>query len=118
MDDSTGLPTGNDPTGAASDRAVDSDSPETPAEIEAALREQLTATFGQADYPLGDPFELLPLLPDGPETEFRAGPVVVPAVDFGLAYKEYQSYPYDSAESLVDDLIAALKAEGELPPES
>jgi len=54
-------------------------------------------------------------LPDGPQTEFRAGPVVVPAVDFGLAYREYQQYPYDSVELLVDDLIAALKAEGELP---
>lgn len=117
MDDHTGssgssLGTGSSETVAGS--TADSDRPETPAGIEAALREQLTATFGQADYPLGDPFELLPLLPDGPQTEFRAGPVVVPAVDFGLAYKEYQSYPYDSAESLVDDLIAALKAEGEL----
>jgi len=114
----------DDPHEAAGDDSTEStaggavDSPETPAEIEAALREQLTATFGQADYPLGDPFELLPLLPDGPETEFRAGPVVVPAVDFGLAYKEYQSYPYDSVESLVDDLIAVLKAEGELPEQS
>jgi len=113
MDDSTGPTAGDDSSRAAAGSAVDS--PETPAEIEAALREQLTATFGQAAYPLGDPFELLPLLPDGPQTEFRAGPVVVPAVDFGLAYKEYQSYPYDSVESLVDDLIAALKAEDELP---
>ena len=84
-------------------------------EIEAAIRDQLTATFGQATYPVADPFTLIPLLPDGPETEFHAGSVVIPAIDLGLKYREYQQYPYDSVEALVDDLIAAMKAEGDLP---
>jgi hypothetical protein len=81
---------------------------------EAALREAFETTFGSAEYPLHDPFELLPLLPDGAETVFRAGPVEVPAIDLGMRYGRYQSYPYDSVDELVDDLIRGLKAEGEL----
>ena len=90
-------------------------SPDEPEAIEAALRDQLISTFSRATYPVDDPFRLIPLLPDGPETEFCAGPVVIPAVDLGLKYKAYQQYPYESVEALVDDLIAAMKAEGDLP---
>jgi len=93
-------------------------SPDDPEAIEAALRDQLTSTFGRATYPVTDPFTLIPLLPDGPETEFRAGSVVIPAIDLGLKYREYQQYPYQSVEALVDDLIAAMKAEGDLPEET
>ena len=93
-------------------------SPDGPEAIEAALRDQLTSTFGRATYPVDDPFTLIPLLPDGPETEFRAGSVVIPAIDLGLKYREYQQYPYQSVEALVDDLIAAMKAEGDLPEET
>jgi len=78
---------------------------------EAELRRQFTEVFGQAEYPLTDPFDLIPHLPDGAETEFRAGDVVVPAIDLGLAYGEYQEYPYASVDALVEDLIAALEAE-------
>ncbi|MFC6755495.1 MULTISPECIES: MTH865 family protein [Haloarcula] len=81
---------------------------------EACLREQFATTFGQATFPLRDPFELLPLLPDGPATEFEAGSVVVPAIDLGMVYGTYQTYPYDSVDALVDDLIHGLKQEGVL----
>jgi len=81
---------------------------------ETRLREQFLATFGQATFPLRDPFELLPLLPDGPATEFEAGPVVVPAIDLGMVYGKYQTYPYESVEPLVDDLIHGLEQEGVL----
>lgn len=80
-------------------------------DVEAELREQLTAVFGHAEYPVTDPFELIPLLPDGAATEFRAGDVVVPAIDLGMTYGDYQEYPYHSVEELVDDIIAGLKAE-------
>jgi len=93
-------------------------SPDDPEAIESALRDQLTSTFGRATYPVDDPFTLIPLLPDGPGTEFRAGSVVIPAIDLGLKYREYQQYPYQSVEALVDDLIAAMKAEGDLPEET
>lgn len=83
-------------------------------ETEVALRESFERTFERAQYPLADPFELLPLLPDGPQTVFRAGAVEVPAIDLGMRYGQYQSYPYDSVGELVDDLIDGLKQEGEL----
>ncbi|WP_253736818.1 MTH865 family protein [Halohasta salina] len=89
--------------------------PADPAAIESALRRQFTETFEQAEYPLSDPFSLIPLLPEGAATEFRAGPVVVPAIDLGLRYGDYQQYPYEEVDALVDDLIAGLKAEDELP---
>ena len=60
-------------------------------------------------------FSLIPLLPEGADTEFRAGSVVVPAIDLGLRYGDYQQFPYDSVDPLVDDLITGLKAEGVLP---
>ena len=80
-------------------------------DVEAELREQLTETFGDASYPVTDPFDLIPLLPDGAATEFRAGDVVVPAIDLGMEYDEYQEYPYESVDALVDDIVAGLKAE-------
>jgi hypothetical protein len=83
-------------------------------DIEAELREQFRTAFGRVEYPLTDPFDLIPVLPDGPATEFRAGEIVIPAIDFGMTYGEYQEYPYESVDALVDDLIAGLRAEDEL----
>jgi hypothetical protein len=83
-------------------------------ETEAELREEFLAAFGRAEYPLADPFELVPLLPDGSTTEFRAGEVVVPAVELGTRYGDYQDFPYESVDALVDDVVAGLNAEGEL----
>jgi hypothetical protein len=83
-------------------------------DVESELREQFRTTFSRAEYPVTDPFELIPVLPDGPATEFRAGEVVVPAVELGMTYGDYQEFPYESVDMLVDDLITGLKAEGEL----
>jgi len=83
-------------------------------DAEAALRRQLTDAFEGAEYPVADPFELVPLLPDGPATEFRAGEVVVPAIELGTTYAEYQEYPYESVEALVDDLVEGFEREGVL----
>jgi len=82
--------------------------------VERELREQFERTFGRAEFPLRDPFELLPLLPDGPATEFTAGDVTVPAIDLGMVYGQYQTYPYESVTALVDDLITGLEREGVL----
>jgi hypothetical protein len=81
---------------------------------EAELREQFYATFSRAEFPVTDPFELIPVLPDGPATEFRSEEVVVPAIELGMTYGEYQDFPYESVDVLVDDLITGLKIEGEL----
>lgn len=81
---------------------------------EATLRDQFEAVFRDATYPVTDPFELLPVLPEGPATEFSADGVTIPAIELGMTYGKYQSYPYQSVEGLVDDLIYALKQEGDL----
>ena len=76
------------------------------------FREQFTEVFGKASYPLDSPFNLIPHLPKGPFTSFESGDVVIPAIDLGMVYGEYQDYPYETVEELVDDLIDALKQEG------
>jgi len=83
-------------------------------ETEVALRSQFRRVFGEAAFPLRDPFELIPLLPDGPATEFTANGVTIPAIELGMTYGKYQSYPYESVDGLVDDLIYALEQEGDL----
>ena len=86
-----------------------SDSQSDPAGVEASLRCQLTETFEHAAYPLTDPFSLIPLLPGAP-TEFRAGPVVVPALDQGIRYGDCQPYPSGSVDPPVGDLIAGAES--------
>lgn len=83
-----------------------------PSNPEAEMRRQLAEVFGRADYPVEDPFELIPVLPDGPSTTFEAGDVTIGAMELGTEYAEYQTYPYDDVESLVDDLVTGLREEG------
>jgi hypothetical protein len=85
-----------------------------PSTTEAAMREELLAVFEEASYPLTEPFDLIPVLPDGPATTFEAGDVSIGAMDLGMGYAEYQEYPYEDAEALVDDLMTGLQAEGVL----
>jgi hypothetical protein len=65
--------------------------------------------FGQADYPLTDPVELIPVLPDGAATTFEADGVTLGAMELGIGYAEYQEYPYENVEDLVDDLMTGLR---------
>lgn len=76
------------------------------------LREELEAVFTDADFPVEDPMELVPALPDGPETTFEAGDVAVNVMELGATYGEYQEYPYETAAELVDDLMAGFREEG------
>ena len=79
---------------------------------ERAVRRQLVEVFGRASYPVGDPVELIPVLPDGAATTFEAGDVTIGAMDLGVGYAEYQEYPYDDVESLVEDLMTGLRDDG------
>jgi len=54
--------------------------PSTEAEM---LEEELKAVFGGWDFPVEDPMELVPALPDGPATTFGAGDVTIEVMDFG-----------------------------------
>jgi hypothetical protein len=76
------------------------------------LRRELEAVFSDADFPVEDPMELVPVLPDGPATTFEAGDVTVGVMDFGSKYGDYQEYPYETAADLVDDLMAGFHEEG------
>jgi len=76
------------------------------------LREELERVFTRADYPVEDPMELVPALPDGPSTTFEAGDVSVGVMEFGTEYADYQTYPYETADALVDDLMNGFRQEG------
>jgi len=55
--------------------------------------------------------ELVPVLPDGPGTTFEADGVSVGVMELGSEYAEYQDYPYESADALVDDLMHGFREE-------
>lgn len=80
---------------------------------EAELREQMIDAFEDAEYPVSGPMDLVPALPNGPSTKFESG-------DFSMTAMELNTktsggdFPYDDVESVVDDLIADLKEQGEL----
>ncbi len=78
----------------------------------AQLREELMQVFGRAEYPVSEPMELVPALPDGPGTTFEAGEVSVGVMELGSEYADYQEYPYESAAALVDDLMSGFREEG------
>jgi len=78
---------------------------------EAEIRQQLHEVFGKAEYPVTEPFELIPVLPDGAATTFEAGNIELSAIDIGMGYAEYQNYPYQNVEDLVADLMTGLNAD-------
>lgn len=82
------------------------------ADDEAELREQLIAAFESANYPVNGQMDLVPALPDGPGTKFQAGETTVTAMEMAARLGDHQDFPYDDVETLVDDAIAGLKAEG------
>lgn len=83
-------------------------------DAEEELRTQLQNVFPGAMFPVDDPFELIPLLPDGKDTVFDVGTVSIPAKDLGMKYNDHQEYPYDDPESLIDDIIRSVKEHDDL----
>ena len=81
-------------------------------DIEAELREQFTEAFGDADFPVTTQMDLVPALPNGPGTTFTAGDRTLSAMELASKLGGHQEFPYDDIDSLVDDAIAGLKAEG------
>jgi len=81
-------------------------------DVKAELREQFLDAFGGADFPVENQMDLVPALPDGPGTKFEAGDVTLTAMEMAAKLGSHQDFPYDDAESLVDDVIEGLKAEG------
>ncbi|MCL9815356.1 MTH865 family protein [Natronocalculus amylovorans] len=81
------------------------------ADVEAELREQFTDAFKGASYPVNNQMDLVPALPNGPGTKFQAGDVTLTAMEMAAKLGGHQEFPYEDVESLVDDVIAGLKAE-------
>ena len=85
-----------------------------PEEIQA----QLVDAFEGADYPVSNPMEFLPALPNGPATTFESG-------NFSMSIMELQNasdgnddedrFPYDGPEEVADDIVEGLQDAGELP---
>lgn len=71
---------------------------------EEEIRQHLATVFGQAEYPVVDPMELIPVLPDGAATTFEATGVSLGAMEIGMGSSEYQGYPYDNVDTLGIDL--------------
>jgi hypothetical protein len=78
----------------------------------AELREQFMDAFGDAEYPVKNQMDLVPALPNGPGTKFTAGDVNLTAMEMAARLGDHQNFPYEDAESLVDDVMAGLEAEG------
>ena len=83
-------------------------------DVEAELREQFTRAFEGADYPVDDQMDLVPALPDGPGTRFQAGDFSMSAMELGMKLAEFQDFPYETVEALVDDLMAGIERKGYL----
>ena len=83
-------------------------------DTENELREQFTEAFEGADFPVSNQMDLVPALPNGPGTRFEAGDVSVTAMELAAKLGDHQEFPYDDVETLVDDVIEGLKAEGML----
>jgi hypothetical protein len=78
----------------------------------AELREQFMEAFGDADFPVQNQMDLVPALPNGPGTKFTAGDVSLTAMEMAARLGGHQDFPYEDAESLVDDVMTGLEAEG------
>ena len=79
--------------------------------VEDDLRSQLVAAFEGATYPVNNPMELVPALPDGPSTRFSAGDVDVTAMELATRLSSYQDFPYDDVDTLVDDVMTGMREE-------
>lgn len=76
------------------------------------LREQFVEAFEDAAYPVTNPMDLLPALPDGPATTFESGEFEISAVELNNKFSSDATFPYRNAESLADDLVDSLEDEG------
>jgi hypothetical protein len=78
----------------------------------AELREQFMEAFGDAEFPVQNQMDLVPALPNGPGTKFTAGDVSLTAMELAARLGGHQDFPYEDPESLVDDIMTGLEAEG------
>ena len=78
-------------------------------ETKAELREQFHDAFEGADYPISNPMDLVPALPNGPGTRFEAGDVSFTAMELATKLSDVQDFPYHDVDSFVDDVMTGLE---------
>ena len=76
------------------------------------IRQQLHDGFEGADYPVSNPMDLVPALPNGPGTTFESGDVSFTAMELNAQASGQQEFPYDDVDTLVDDIMDGLEDEG------
>lgn len=81
---------------------------------ESALRQQFLDAFENAEYPVNNPMELVPALPDGPGTRFESGEFSMTAMELSSTVSDAADFPYEDVESLVDDLMTGLREDGHI----
>ena len=79
----------------------------------ADLRQQMIDAFEGADYPISNPMDLVPALPNGPGTRFESGDFSMTAMELNTKLPS-GNFPYDDPESFVDDVMENLEEEGYL----
>ncbi len=82
--------------------------------VEEDLREEFVAAFEDAEYPVTGQMDLVPALPEGPRTTFIAGDHKFSVMELATKLAPHAEFPYEDVDSLVDDIMAALREEGEL----
>lgn len=78
------------------------------------LRREFVAAFEDAEYPVTGQMDLVPALPDGPRTTFGEGDLKFSVMELASKLSTHADFPYEDVESLVDDVMDALREEGEL----
>jgi hypothetical protein len=81
---------------------------------ESELRAEFIAAFEDAEYPVSGQMDLVPALPKGPRTKFEAGDLSFSVMELASKLGSHANFPYEDVESLVDDIMDALRAEGEI----
>ena len=76
------------------------------------LREQFTDAFEGADYPVNSPMDLVPALPEGPQTTFESNDFSATAMELNQEASGAGDFPYDSVDELVDEIIEGMDDEG------
>ncbi|CCQ36401.1 MTH865 family protein [Natronomonas moolapensis 8.8.11] len=76
----------------------------------AELRRQFTEAFEGAEFPVEGPMDLVPALPEGPGTTFESDEFSMTAMELNAKSGDQQSFPYESVEELVDDLMEGLES--------
>lgn len=84
----------------------------------AAFRESLEAEFADADFPVNNQMDLVPVLSNGPSTTFEGEDISISAMEMASKSTNHTDsapnggFPYDDVDSLVDDIIYGLEEEG------